>query len=212
MCPRIANKTGSGTILSTLRRSPAPRLLVVPNAALMDNHQAELGLALKEGGYLDVCQLEYVVLPLSWPVTDGAAIFALAWNASWIPQHPRQQAFLRLSPPASQSCLMPRPASPEPNDYAIDLHCNDIVHTCHFHHSYQAITSLLRSLQSLNLWLISLSPCLQLSRLLRIGSHFLHRRRSLGLSVRVPKRHFRLDNVPDALLEHFELWESPLGL
>lgn len=44
---------GAGTILETLRTEPPPRLLVVPNTSLMDNHQRELADALR-GAYLEV--------------------------------------------------------------------------------------------------------------------------------------------------------------
>ena len=43
---------GAGTILETLRTDPPPRLLVVPNTSLMDNHQRELADALR-GAYLE---------------------------------------------------------------------------------------------------------------------------------------------------------------
>jgi beta-1,4-N-acetylglucosaminyltransferase len=49
---------GSGTILQVLRRANAPRLVVVPNPALMDNHQQELADALRADGYLDVSDVE----------------------------------------------------------------------------------------------------------------------------------------------------------
>lgn len=50
--------SGSGTILEVLRKSPPPRLLVVPNPALMDDHQRELADALAAGKYLAVSDVE----------------------------------------------------------------------------------------------------------------------------------------------------------
>lgn len=44
--------TGSGSILTALRAGR--KLIVVPNTSLMDNHQAELALALEKGNYLYV--------------------------------------------------------------------------------------------------------------------------------------------------------------
>lgn len=42
---------GSGTILETLRLPRPPRLILVPNTTLMDNHQAELSEAIAAGGW-----------------------------------------------------------------------------------------------------------------------------------------------------------------
>lgn len=40
-----------------LRMTPRVPLLVVPNTALMDNHQLELADALGREGYLEVCDV-----------------------------------------------------------------------------------------------------------------------------------------------------------
>jgi beta-1,4-N-acetylglucosaminyltransferase len=50
--------SGSGSILTALRAGR--KLIVVPNTSLMDNHQAELALALEKGNYLYVSTPEYV--------------------------------------------------------------------------------------------------------------------------------------------------------
>ncbi|CAO1633759.1 unnamed protein product [Parajaminaea phylloscopi] len=42
---------GAGTILETLRLPVPPRLILVPNTSLMDNHQAELAEAIDAGGW-----------------------------------------------------------------------------------------------------------------------------------------------------------------
>ena len=52
---------GAGTILETLRARSRPRLLVVPNGALMDNHQRELAEALQDK-YLCVGSIACVFL------------------------------------------------------------------------------------------------------------------------------------------------------
>ncbi|CAK9783995.1 glycosyl transferase [Cutaneotrichosporon oleaginosum] len=52
----VVSHAGSGSILAALRM-PRP-LLVVPNDALMDDHQQELAEALKEGGYLSVSDVD----------------------------------------------------------------------------------------------------------------------------------------------------------
>ncbi len=49
----VISHAGAGTILEVLRMpSPAPKLLVVVNTKLMDNHQLELAEALSQGSYL----------------------------------------------------------------------------------------------------------------------------------------------------------------
>lgn len=50
----VISHAGSGTILETLRipAEPKPKLVVVPNETLMDNHQAELAQALAKHNYL----------------------------------------------------------------------------------------------------------------------------------------------------------------
>jgi beta-1,4-N-acetylglucosaminyltransferase len=50
----VISHAGSGTILETLRLDKVikPRLVVVPNETLMDNHQTELALALAEKNYV----------------------------------------------------------------------------------------------------------------------------------------------------------------
>lgn len=49
--------TGSGSILTVLRKKDKP-LLIVPNTSLMDNHQAELAIELERQGYLTVSTVE----------------------------------------------------------------------------------------------------------------------------------------------------------
>ncbi|KAK9319133.1 glycosyl transferase [Lipomyces orientalis] len=45
----VISHAGTGTILDTLRSpSPKPRLIVVPNAILMDGHQAEVAAAMED--------------------------------------------------------------------------------------------------------------------------------------------------------------------
>ncbi|CAO1632290.1 unnamed protein product [Jaminaea pallidilutea] len=48
---------GSGTILETLRLPNPPRLIIVPNTSLMDNHQAELAEAIDRGGWARMAML-----------------------------------------------------------------------------------------------------------------------------------------------------------
>lgn len=51
----VVSHAGSGTILDTLRMRPnPPKLVVVPNTSLMDNHQVELADALGKEGFLVV--------------------------------------------------------------------------------------------------------------------------------------------------------------
>lgn len=45
-------RAGAGSILTALRAGK--KLIVVPNTSLMDNHQAELALALEQENYLYV--------------------------------------------------------------------------------------------------------------------------------------------------------------
>jgi len=55
-----ADATGAGSILTVLRMpgaEPKP-LLIVPNTSLMDNHQAELAVAMEQGGYLTTSTVE----------------------------------------------------------------------------------------------------------------------------------------------------------
>ncbi|TXT13620.1 hypothetical protein VHUM_00987 [Vanrija humicola] len=55
----VVSHAGAGTILQVLRL-PRP-LLVVPNTALMDNHQQELADALSAGDYLSVASVDDLV-------------------------------------------------------------------------------------------------------------------------------------------------------
>ncbi|KAJ9112362.1 hypothetical protein QFC19_000782 [Naganishia cerealis] len=48
----VVSHAGSGSILTALRAGK--KLIVVPNTSLMDNHQAELALALEQDNYLYV--------------------------------------------------------------------------------------------------------------------------------------------------------------
>ncbi|WWC89715.1 uncharacterized protein L201_004640 [Kwoniella dendrophila CBS 6074] len=61
----VISHAGSGSILTTLRRTKPKPLLVVPNETLMDNHQAELADELSEKNYLMVSKVEdlHQILP-----------------------------------------------------------------------------------------------------------------------------------------------------
>lgn len=55
----VISHAGSGTILETLRLpAPTPRLIVVPNTTLMDNHQVELADAIAKGGWAKVARVD----------------------------------------------------------------------------------------------------------------------------------------------------------
>lgn len=61
----IVSHAGAGTIVEVLRMpAPAPRLLVVVNTLLMDNHQLELADALASAGYLFHAEPDTVVKTL----------------------------------------------------------------------------------------------------------------------------------------------------
>ncbi|WOO80885.1 UDP-N-acetylglucosamine transferase subunit ALG13 [Vanrija pseudolonga] len=55
----VVSHAGAGSILQVLRL-PRP-LLVVPNTALMDNHQQELADALRAGDYLTVASVDHLL-------------------------------------------------------------------------------------------------------------------------------------------------------
>ncbi|PWN27093.1 hypothetical protein BDZ90DRAFT_232652 [Jaminaea rosea] len=54
----VISHAGSGTILETLRLPIPPRLIVVPNTTLMDNHQVELADAIAKGGWATCARVE----------------------------------------------------------------------------------------------------------------------------------------------------------
>lgn len=53
----VVAHAGSGTILETLRLPHPPRLILVPNTSLMDNHQAELADAIAKGNWANVASV-----------------------------------------------------------------------------------------------------------------------------------------------------------
>ncbi|KAK9379169.1 glycosyl transferase [Kockiozyma suomiensis] len=48
----VISHAGTGTILDTLRSTPAPQLIVIPNSVLMHGHQDEIAKALENRGCL----------------------------------------------------------------------------------------------------------------------------------------------------------------
>ncbi|KAJ9114846.1 hypothetical protein QFC20_001217 [Naganishia adeliensis] len=58
----VISHAGSGSILTALRAGR--KLIVVPNTSLMDNHQAELALALEKGNYLYVSTPETLAITI----------------------------------------------------------------------------------------------------------------------------------------------------
>lgn len=57
---RALTHAGAGTLLEVLRAPRAPKLLVVPNAGLMGDHQRELAMQWARDGLLSVGDTEYV--------------------------------------------------------------------------------------------------------------------------------------------------------
>ncbi|KAK0545994.1 N-acetylglucosaminyldiphosphodolichol N-acetylglucosaminyltransferase catalytic subunit alg13 [Tilletia horrida] len=90
----VISHAGSGTIIEALRSSASKKLIVVPNQSLMDNHQAELALALSKLNHLLVADIR----PSS-PANENAQrlahVVASSSNARLTPFPPQDPASFR---------------------------------------------------------------------------------------------------------------------